>query len=271
MKRSLHAVTAAALALVAVASAQAADQKWGKELAGQVLWAAGKVPANEELVIDKDKMHCLEKGKLYRNDLLVDDKTKGVANVLVWLVDADPTKAQSPLPTHKNYDKWLKKPVVIDQPCCAFTPRIVPIVAKKQKLLVKNSSPIGHNISVNGGELGPTFNQLIPPGKQYEYDDGFKPRYYPIQYSCSIHGWMKGYIIVVPSPYAAVTGPDGKFTFKDVPVGKYRLKAWHERAGWVLQDLDKAVDGKKLPCRSIPITIKEGVTKVPEIKITKLP
>jgi hypothetical protein len=39
---------------------------------------------------------------------------------------------------------------------------------------------------------------------------------------------MIGYILVVPTPYFALTGNDGTFSIKDVPPGKYTLKTWSE-------------------------------------------
>ena len=39
---------------------------------------------------------------------------------------------------------------------------------------------------------------------------------------------MSGYIVVVPTPYFAVTDKDGNFEIKDVPDGDYTLKTWSE-------------------------------------------
>jgi hypothetical protein len=39
---------------------------------------------------------------------------------------------------------------------------------------------------------------------------------------------MTGYVIVVPTPYFALTANDGTFTIKDVPPGSYTLKTWSE-------------------------------------------
>ena len=37
-------------------------------------------------------------------------------------------------------------------------------------------------------------------------------------------------IVVVPTPYFAVTDKEGGFTIKDVPPGQYTLKTWSEEA-----------------------------------------
>jgi hypothetical protein len=41
---------------------------------------------------------------------------------------------------------------------------------------------------------------------------------------------MRAYLIVADGP-AAVAGPDGTFTIRDVPPGTYTVTAWHERLG----------------------------------------
>ena len=92
----------------------------------------------------------------------------------------------------------LAKEVVIDQPCCVFEPRIVP-VADGQVLVVKNSAGIAHNTKIDGGELGPTVSAIMPAQPKQEFR-AIKPRLDPIPFACSIHAWMKGYIIAVPNP-----------------------------------------------------------------------
>jgi plastocyanin len=46
---------------------------------------------------------------------------------------------------------------------------------------------------------------------------------------CNIHPNMSALILVVPTPYLAVTGGDGRFVL-DLPAGRYRLTAVSERA-----------------------------------------
>jgi hypothetical protein len=38
---------------------------------------------------------------------------------------------------------------------------------------------------------------------------------------------MSGIILVLPTPYFAVTDADGRFTLRDLPAGAYSVSAWH--------------------------------------------
>jgi hypothetical protein len=41
---------------------------------------------------------------------------------------------------------------------------------------------------------------------------------------------MTGYIVVVPTPYFALTSESGEYTIENVPDGTYTVVAWHEGA-----------------------------------------
>jgi hypothetical protein len=119
----------------------------------------------------------------------------------------------------------------MDQPRCAFIPHAVAL-REGQTLIVKNSSPVTHNVRWEGTPLkNPADNQTIVAGKTVTIDK-LKSDRYPVSISCSIHPWMKGVVRVFDSPYYAVTDEEGKFEIKLAPVGKYRLFVWHEGSGW---------------------------------------
>ncbi len=46
---------------------------------------------------------------------------------------------------------------------------------------------------------------------------------------CSIHESMSASIFVVPSPHWALADPDGSFTIRGVPAGRWQLRAWSWR------------------------------------------
>src|SRR5262245_13991523 len=107
------AAGALALLIAALAAAQTRPAGWGP-VKGKVIWGLPKLPKPEVINATADKAHCEKGGKLVSDKWVVDPKTKGVKNAVVFLVDAsNPTKA---LPIHPSL-KALKKPTVeIDQP-----------------------------------------------------------------------------------------------------------------------------------------------------------
>jgi len=240
------------MATVVVLAGLAVPTVYGQgSVKGQVIWSDKVIPKAPELNVNTDKMHCLSKGKLLDDSLLIDPKTKGIKNVVFWLVDAkEPLKV---LPTPKEL---LDKKVSIDQPCCMFIERIT-VVLDGQELIVKNSSPVSHNVNINGGAAGPTQNTTIPAGREISLGK-IKARAFPtIPYSCTIHAWMKGFVVVPNSPYYALTDAEGKFEIKNVPAGNYRLVGWHERIGWIFP-------GAKMEARNIPVTVTDK--QVTELK-----
>jgi hypothetical protein len=228
MFRLLSRLLGLALAVVLTATSVQA-QKWGT-IKGQVVLAKGEpLPKPRALNVNKNRVACLARGKLFAQNLVVDKKTRGVRHAAVFLVDARDWK--KPLPIHPTLKKLANKEVAIDQPCCMFEPRLV-ILRQGQTLVVKNSAAIVHNIKIEGGALGPNLNRAIPPRGQIPVPN-ILPRLRSIPYSCSIHGWMGGYLFCLKHPYFAVTDKDGKFEIKTAPAGKYKLVIWHEEAGWV--------------------------------------
>ena len=49
-----------------------------------------------------------------------------------------------------------------------------------------------------------------------------------VKVGCNIHDWMSGVILVVPTPYFAMTDEQGAFTLRDLPAGAYGVVAWAE-------------------------------------------
>jgi signal peptidase I len=215
------------VALVAV-SAASADDKWAT-VKGQVLFPKDKpLPKREALNVTQDKDHCLSKGEILDEAVIVNPKNHGVKNVVVWLRpdDTDPKskfKADQITPEDAK-----RKPaeVAINQPCCMFIDRIT-TARPGDTIVVKNSAPVPHNFfwsSTNNGE----FNITIPKMDQWKMPNPLTAENPPIQYKCTIHGWMTGYVRVFDHPYFAVTDENGNFEIKNAPVGKYRIVYWHE-------------------------------------------
>jgi len=48
---------------------------------------------------------------------------------------------------------------------------------------------------------------------------------------CDTHAWMRAYIWVFDHPYYAITGTEGQGLIRDLPVGTYGVRVWHEVLG----------------------------------------
>ena len=44
---------------------------------------------------------------------------------------------------------------------------------------------------------------------------------------CNIHDWMRGYIVVLPTPWFGISGKDGNVDVDGLPAGAYRVFLWH--------------------------------------------
>jgi hemoglobin len=51
-----------------------------------------------------------------------------------------------------------------------------------------------------------------------------------VRLGCNIHTNMSAYVVVVDAPHYAVADADGKFSFKSLGPGKYKVRAWSEQS-----------------------------------------
>lgn len=204
------------------------DKNWGT-IKGKVVFAGDKLPDPVELKVDKDQGHCLEKGKLFSDEWVVNKENNGIKWVFVWLAP-EPGGAVKTLPIHPSLKEVKDKKVVIDQPCCMFTPHALAL-RQGQVLVAKNTSPVAHNVNAAGHpSKNPARNIIIPSKGDLEFD-GFQADEWPITVQCNIHGWMKAFVRVFDHPYFAVTDADGNFEIPKAPAGEWRLRIWHD-SGW---------------------------------------
>jgi hypothetical protein len=218
---------AAAFLALSVASAGAAD--WAT-VKGQIVFPKDKpIPKREALNVTQDKEHCLAKGEILDESVIVNPKNNGVKNVVVWLRPddtADPKAKFTAEQIHPDDGKRKPAEVVIDQPCCMFVKR-VSVARPGDTIVVKNPAPVPHNFfwsSANNDE----HNITVPKLDQWKMPKALVAESTPIQYKCTIHGWMTGYVRIFEHPYYAVTDDDGNFEIKNAPAGKYRIVYWHE-------------------------------------------
>jgi plastocyanin len=151
---------------------------------------------------------------------------KSAEHIAVY-VDAIPDKKFDPPKDH----------VTIDQRKMAFIPHVV---AVQQGTTVEflNSDPVGHNVywpSISGNKKLSHNLGTWPKGekKPFQFNDlGVA------SLLCNVHPEMSGYVVVVPTPYFAVTDKEGNFEIKNIPAGKYTLKTWSEDGKPTTQAVD---------------------------------
>lgn len=182
----------------------------GGRITGKVTWTGGAHTPGK-LDVTKDVEVCKHPGAIDET-FTVDNASKGVANVVVFITKIDKGK------------DWAKGGV-LDNKGCLFTPHVVLHAAKAGALTIKNSDPVNHNT-----HLFPTknadFNKMIASGKSEAYEPKIAEKA-PMKVTCDIHGWMKAWVWVVDHPYYELSGKDGTFTLADVPAGSWQLAAWH--------------------------------------------
>ncbi len=59
---------------------------------------------------------------------------------------------------------------------------------------------------------------------------------------CNIHSDMSAYIMVVETPYYAVSDKQGRYRIKDVPAGTYSVHVWHESGASLTSTLNVRAD-----------------------------
>ena len=128
------------------------------------------------------------------------------------------------------------EPFKIDQKGFRFIPHVL-VVQTGSTIRFLNNDNEPHNVYSPEGRynLG-----TWPTGDTKDYT--FKK---PGIYSqlCNIHPDMLAYVVVVDTPYFAVTDATGAFLIRNVPAGKYKLVAWQEKKDGLEQDLE-VVAGK---------------------------
>lgn len=156
---------------------------------------------------------------------------KSAANIAVYVEAVPEKKFEAP-----------SQHVVVDQKKMEFIPRVV-VVLQGTTVDFTNSDPVGHNVywpSISGNKKLTHNLGTWPKGekKSFQFNDlGVA------SLLCNVHPEMSGYLVVVATPYFAVTDTDGNYEIKNVPAGKYTLKTWSEDGKPTTQSVDVSGSG----------------------------
>lgn len=213
--------------ILATSLAAAAPLAHAADIAGTVT-LKGAPPKEKDITPLMEDPTC---GKLHTKMpttrfYVVGDKG-GLADVVISLQGASGKSTGASAP-----------PVVLDQKGCEYIPSIL-AVQTDQKLLVKNSDPVLHNVhavpAADSGNRERNDAQLANgPDLTFSFS---KPEMF-LKFKCDVHLWMFAWVSVFDHPYFAVSGKDGSFKIANVPPGKYKLQAAHRKAGTVTQDIE---------------------------------
>jgi hypothetical protein len=211
------------LILFAVSSnALSPVEGWGS-VKGQVIFGGAALPTPQKLNVVSDQNHCLAKGDLTDQTWMIDPQSKGVANIVAFIL---PERGEK-LPIHDSV-KDMSNEYVLDQPYCTFTPHVFALRAG-QTMKAKNPDPVPHNVVIKG--LRNDINVQVAPGTEKTLT--LQPESNAMALSCGSHPWMKGYGWCFDHPYFAVTDKDGKFEIKNIPAGARKFILWHEKDGYL--------------------------------------
>jgi hypothetical protein len=129
-------------------------------------------------------------------------------------------------------------PAALDQRGCEYVPQIL-AVQTDQKIQIKNSDPVLHNIhdlpNPDSGNKEQNMAQM-PNGPELSFAFA-KPEAF-LKFKCDVHPWMFAWVSIFDHPYFAISSKDGTFKIANVPAGKYTIKAAHRKAGVVTQEVE---------------------------------
>lgn len=113
----------------------------------------------------------------------------------------------------------------MDQKNLQFSPHVLPVLTGTTVDFL-NSDSILHNV-FSPDACADRFNLgTWPQGQTKSYT--FKKACFAVLL-CKVHPEMEGFVAVLPTPYFAVTSPDGSYEIKNVPDGTYTVKVWHPK------------------------------------------
>lgn len=179
---------------------------------------SGELPKSKFYPIAKEKAAGCPHGEIPDESLVVDPQTRGIKWGIVRVMDV------------KAPGEPEATTIEIDQKGCRFTPR-VSIVAPGSDIDVLNPDKLPHNVHTIPLEaMNVPINRMMTPNDAKLTVKGKNHNVEPelVVLQCDIHPWMKGFIVVHDPRYAAVTGADGAFEIKNIPVGKYKVLFNHD-------------------------------------------
>ncbi|MEK7686728.1 MAG: carboxypeptidase regulatory-like domain-containing protein [Verrucomicrobiota bacterium] len=193
----------------------------------------GTPPPEKELPLDPQcgKLHTTKpKTRFY-----VVGAAGELADVFVYIKEGLTAKPSEP----------PGQPVLLDQVGCEYTPYVLGLQTK-QKLLVRNSDPVLHNVHPTPTVAGNKESNMAQLPKSKDLEFVFNNPEIFLRFKCDVHPWMFSYAGVLDHPYYAVSGKDGAFKIANAPPGEYVVEAYHRKAGKSTQKVTVAAESKQV-------------------------
>ena len=214
--------------------------------------------------ITKD-IEALAGEKIVDESLLVHPDNRGVANVCVWLYLQ---RGEEMPPVHRSYllNEKMKeetRPQRLIARKGRFVPHILP-VRTDERLTISNDDALAYHARLQLVS-NPPIGRILPPGRETAEEFEQEERL-PIAVSCSIHPWMRAWLLVKHHPYMAVSDEKGDFEVRYLPEGEWTLQFWHERAGY-LRQVNIDGDDARWPRGRLKVKTTPMVTDLGEIRL----
>jgi hypothetical protein len=126
-------------------------------------------------------------------------------------------------------------------------PRVPALPITRPRIVQENETFVPRVVAITRGSTvdfpngDPFFHDVFSLSRSGTFDLGSYPRGQTkshqfrqaglVKVYCHIHSHMSASIMVFDHPFFTIPKPDGGFAIDDIPVGTYRVSAWHERIG----------------------------------------
>ena len=117
-------------------------------------------------------------------------------------------------------------------------PALKAVVDQRDKTFVPHVSVVTRGTTIQFPNNDTVFHNVFAYFQAQKFDLGMYPRGASksvkfdktgvVALLCNVHSDMSAYIVVVDTPYYAVTDKQGHFHLPNVPPGDYTLHVWHE-------------------------------------------